>query len=305
MTAIPRGRKTMRRGRSANLILASLLLMIGPIPSQPRGVSQQSVRADPGDGPRLASILKSMEVYCERIKGVALFYVCQEKVTDKEYFFRYNKGASGLKREEHVFDIRKVNVNSYLYDYQLVKNGDQLAENRVLLVDNGRKLNVQVSGLKNIESWSQFPVYGPVGFLSRYWQNHFRYAIVGEDVVDGLPAIVIQAVPTEEREDNYQFGRVWIGPDSQVLRLEFEPASLKDYQDEVLNSPLGEFHKKMVWTIDYSVEKNGIRFPGRHLIQKFFVRETDDHVLQKALKRETLFEYGEYKFFKVETEIRY
>lgn len=172
-------------------------------------------------------------------------------------------------------------------------------------MENDQKRNEKDARFKDIESFGQFLVYGPVGFLSRYWQDHFRYSIIGEESVDGQPAAVVQAVPTEEREDNYQIGRIWIGPNSQVLRLEIEPASLKDYVNEVITSPIGEFHKKLVWTIDYGVEKNGVRFPSRQRIQKYFVRETKKKLEERALKRETLFEYVGYKFFQVETEVKF
>jgi hypothetical protein len=298
-------RNTARRLVPAGFFLTSLLLIGGLLLSFPWDGDCPPLQADRASPPRLASILKSAGDYCEKVKPAALNYVCLEKVTDKEYFFRYKKGVSGMMREEHFFDVRKVSVKTYLCDYQLIKNGVEFAERRTLLMDNGRKRNVPDSGLKNVGNSSQFLVYGPVGFLSRYWQQHFRYSILREDVVDGLPAVVIQAVPAEEREDNFQVGRVWVGPDSQVLRLELEPASLKDYEDEVLESPAGEFHKKMVWTIDYSVEKNGVRFPGLQRIQTYFVRENIDGVQQQALKRETLFEYVEYKFFRVDTEVRF
>lgn len=302
---IPSEENMMGHRRPAGFLLGFLILMTGSLRSFPQEGSRPIPQTTPGDDPRLAPILRSVAEYCEKVKRAALYYVCQELVTDKEYFFRYRKGESGIKREERFFDTRRVDVKTYLYDYQLIKKGDQLTENRTLLTDNGRKRHVRNSSLKNIENSSQFVVYGPVGFLSRYWQEHFRYSIIGQEEVDGLPAVVLQAVPSEERQDNYQIGRVWIGPDFQILRLELEAASLKEYEDEVLDSPVGEFHKRMVWTIDYAVEKNGVRFPSRQRIQKLFVRVNKDSVEQRALKRETLFEYLEYKIFQVETEVKY
>ncbi len=255
----------------AGLLLGSLLLLTSSVLALPDGGFRTLLQAAPGKTPNLESILKAAAEYCEKVKNMALFYVCQEKITDKEYFFRYNKlGPSGFKREERIFDIRRVDIKTYLFDYQLVKKGDQVAEDRTLLMENGRKRNVKNATLKDIQNSGQFLIYGPVGFLSQYWQSRFRYSLVGEEVVDGLPAVIIQAVPTEKREDNDQIGRIWIGPDNQVLRVELEPTSLKEYEDEVLTSPLGEFHKKMIWTIDYSIEKNGVRFPGRQRIQKLF-----------------------------------
>lgn len=57
--------------------------------------------------------------------------------------------------------------------------------------------------------------------------------------------------------------------------------------------------------MDYTVEKNGVRFPGRQFIQEIFYRSSENGFQQKAVKRETRFEYNAYKFFVVETDVRF
>lgn len=90
------------------------------------------------------------------------------------------------------------------------------------------------------------------------------------------------------------------------MRIEIEPASLEGYTDEVITDFQGDFHKRVTWTIDYSVEKNGIRFPGRQMIREEFVRTTAHGTReQKTLKRETIFDYTGYKFFIVETDVNF
>ena len=57
--------------------------------------------------------------------------------------------------------------------------------------------------------------------------------------------------------------------------------------------------------VDYTVEKNGVLFPGRQLVQEIFFRNSKNGFQQMAVKRETRFEYDAYRFFVVETDVRY
>jgi hypothetical protein len=187
----------------------------------------------------------------------------------------------------------------------LIRKGDDLLEQRILLEKNGKRKHQENADLSHLKYYSQYLIFGPVGFLSRHWQNHFMYSLIREDMIDGEPVFIIQADPNEVRLDNYNTGRIWVNKDFQIVRLEWEPASIQNYEDEILISRLGPFQKKVVWTVDYTVEKNGVRFPGRQFIQEIFFRNSENGLQQKAIKRETRFEYSAYKFFVVETDVKF
>ena len=293
----------MRRLLLAAILPVGFILSVSVLSSSSDSTSIEIQRDVSLDQARLRHTLRSVAQYCEKVKRVALFYVCVEKVKDTQYFFRGVTQASGLMREERIFEIGRVARRTYTYDYQLIKKGDDIQEDRTLLEENGEKRNKKHAPLTQTKYSARLTIYGPVGFLSSYWQQHFVYSVVGEERIGDVQALVIRAVPNEDREDNDQVGRIWIGPDFQVLRVEIEPASLEDYEDEVITSSLGDFHKKLTWTIDYSVEKNGVRFPGRQTIREEFIRTTANGFEQKALKRETIFDYLDYKFFIVKTDV--
>jgi len=232
---------------------------------------------------------------------LALYYICKEKITIKENIFSRKTRATGLLRKERAFQIRKINRQNYIYDYQLIRKAGELVEKRILLEENGKKRHIKNAELKNIKYVSKYLVFGPVGFLSYYWQNFFNYEITGEDSVKGEKAIIISAQPKEAMDENYNIGKIWVNTDNfKVLRIEWEPASIKDYVEGELISSLGEFKQKVVWTVDYNVEKNGVRFPGQQFIQELFFNENRGY---KAVKREISFRYDEYKFFVVETDV--
>ncbi len=286
------------------LLIPVILAMAVSVPTAAKANSKR-LQNRMEDEARLREILRSTGEYCERVKQIALHYVCQEKIIDIENFFQGASRALGMQREEKAFDIRRVKRQTYRYDYQLIRKGDDLLEQRVMLEKNGRKKHQENTDLSHLKYYSQYLIFGPVGFLSLYWQNHFLYSFIGKDTIAGEAVFIIQADPTEVRLDNYSIGRIWVNKDFQVVRVEWEPASIQNYEDEILISRLGPFQKKVVWTVEYTIEKNGVRFPSRQLIREIFFRSSENGFQQKAVKRETRFEYDAYKFFIVETDVRF
>ncbi|UCE36561.1 MAG: hypothetical protein JSW00_13730, partial [Thermoplasmata archaeon] len=59
--------------------------------------------------------------------------------------------------------------------------------------------------------------------------------------------------------------------------------------------------KSLSWEVFYEVEKNGVRFPSRQLIKDIYLTEAG----KQHPRYLTTFVYDNYKFFTVETEIKY
>ena len=95
---------------------------------------------------------------------------------------------------------------------------------------------------------------------------------------------------------------IWIDiRDFSIFRIQWEPLSIQNYEEEKIRFPIGEFVKTVIWEVDFGVEEKGIRFPSIQTVQEVIVGEGEKrHVLEK-----TEFSYVEYKFFTVETEIKY
>ncbi len=299
------GRSEMKKLGLSRLSMVSSILVMAVVLFVPTGRLSARTQNEVKNEARLQEILRITGEYCERVKKMALFYICQENIIDIENFFRGVSPALGMQKEERIFNLRRVKRQTYRYDYQLIKKGDDFLEQRILLEKNGKKKLQENVNLSHLKYYSQYLIFGPVGFLSQSWQNHFTYSLIGEDMINGEPATIIQADPKESRLDNYSFGRIWINKNFQIVRVEWEPASIQNYEDEILISRLGPFHKKVVWIADYTVEKNGVRFPSRQFVQEIFFRNSPDGFQQKAVKRETRFDYTEYKFFIVETDIKF
>jgi hypothetical protein len=71
--------------------------------------------------------------------------------------------------------------------------------------------------------------------------------------------------------------------------------------EEIIPSPIGDLKKNMIWSVSYGIEKNGVRFPSKQVIQEFLINEEGE----KFIQEETLFNYVDYKFFKVEVDVIY
>jgi hypothetical protein len=249
----------------------------------------------------LSQILNKTADYCERVKGIALYYVCIENTKDKIFFYRSSRSIKKSPYGEselvpsRILTLKRTRNYSYSFDYQLIKQGEELKEQRIPL--KKKKKNAELDVRYN----AKYLVYGPVGFLSRYWQDYFDYEITGEERIDETLATVIKATPKPNNEENRNFARMWIdGKDGSILQIEWEPESILDYEGKTIRSLSEELETAVVWKVTYGIEKNGVRFPSRQHIQEFLVAEDKKRYMRNEIT--TVFE--NYKFFIVETEIK-
>lgn len=250
---------------------------------------------------KLNQILNKTANYCERVKGIALFYVCIENTKDKIYFYRSSRSIRESPYGEseivpiRILTLKRTRNYSYSFDYQLIKKGEELEEQRIPLKKKKKKAELDV------RYSAKYLVYGPVGFLSRYWQAYFDYEIVGEEQIGETLATVIKASPNSNNEENRNFAKIWIdGKDGSILQIEWEPESIVDYEGKTVRSLSEELETAVVWKVTYGIEKNGVRFPSQQHIQEFLVTEDKKRYIRDKIT--TVFE--NYKFFVVETEIK-
>lgn len=288
--------------RMAKTALFFLLFfcMVGPgvfLHSQPKSTQAET--------DKLGEILKKTEKYSERLKKVVFDFVCHENIREK--VFLYNKkmvtkmiDGTGGRFLVTELKFKRKKTKTYLYDYQMVRKGEEGFEKRILLQENKRNKHQENAQLKLQRFAAKYLIYGPVGFLSKYWQDFFDYKIIGEDTVEGRSAILIEIVPNSFREENYSFGNVWVDKvDYSILKIEWDQRSIKNIKDTV-ESRAGDLKRKVVWGALYGVEKNGIRFPSRQYIEETFISLSG----KKHTKYMVDIVYDNYKFFIVETEVR-
>jgi hypothetical protein len=256
----------------------------------------------------LAEILAKSAAYCEKIKAVALNYGCRQRIEDVRYFYRQRAASPGKleKTDDPLFYVtvkrikfepRRTKSNTYLYDYHLTTVIKSPSERWTLLEENGRQRNQEVAAPKDIRFNASHVVYGPVGFLAKSWQDHFRYEIVGREDLDGRVAVIVRCEPKIRGGENDNSARIWVDVlDWDILQIEWEPGSVRGYSED---GPYG-YRRSIVWKVAYGIEKNGIRFPSRQFVRDFLLDDKD----VKIPLEEVTFLYSDYQFFAVGNEVK-
>ena len=241
--------KSMHRNRIAKLIL----YMIGSLLFF--SWSQASFFPCQEDRTRLNQLLIKSTEYCEKVKNIALFYVCIEKIKERKYIYRtttserISLGGAVIEKPYKSLKLKRTRIYSYVYDYQLIKKGEELNERRILLEKNNKKKHKENAELE-VGYSAKYLVYGAVGFLSRYWQDYFDYEIIGEERIGGTLAAVIKATPKANNEENRNSASMWIDEkDGSILKIEWEPESILDYEGKPVRSRAGELKPAVVWKV--------------------------------------------------------
>ncbi len=282
----------------------SAIFISGVLLAFPSITEQKPVPSSNADRIRIERILDLTGAYCERLKAVALHFVCRETIKETPYEIKFipaihfDHTAVTLARS---FYTSPEPAHTFVYDYQMIKKEGVLDERRDLIEEDGKKREEKNVALKTSRMSSKFLVYGPVGFLSRNWQPHFDYQLAGTERVLGRRAVILKASPGAGAGDNHSAGRLWIDEASgSILQIEWEPSSIPGYSESV-STPAGDVPRRLTWTVVFGVEKNGIRFPSVQAIKEIYVSPSR----RKQTRYEAEYRYDQYRFFTVETEIVY
>ena len=249
--------------------------------------------ASPADP--LPLILEKTRAYCGRLEGISLYYVCREVIDERQFTPPFK--LFGLGRPDRT--VRE----SLEYDYQLVRSAQAVEEKRTLLEENGRPRNEPNAPLKTKLYKHRNLVFGPVGLLGEYWQPRHAYRFLGEDSVDKDKAYLVEARPSGPPEPNLLYGKVWVRKrDFAIVKIEWEQHSIGNFAAaQAMARSIGHDAAPRLSIVGvYGIEKNGIRF-----LSRVTVHEDYDSGAGIYRASQTEVQYKDYKFFVVETEIRY
>lgn len=281
-----------------------LLCLILPAQETTHAILESSITtADEGG---LAEILKKCAEYCERLTNSALFFVCKETIKEEIYQGHFARTPSITLQGNIIIrgsGGRNIERNAYVYDYQLIKKGEKIEESRILLEENGKKKYEKNAPLKTKIFYSKRSVFGPVGLLSKEWQDKYDYKIIKEKTtLEGRKAFIIEAKPKTETEGNPNYGKVWVDKeDFSILKIEIEQESLAGF--ERLEQEIKKRKIKPLFTIthDYFIEKKGIRFPNKTVFEEKYIGWRG----RRSKASETIITYDNYRFFMVEVKVEY
>ncbi len=259
----------------------------------------------------LEIILEKSAAYCERLANSALHFICEETI--KEEIYQGSRGfilrsptitLPGNIRMTTSGGVRNIERNAYVYDYQLIKKGENIEETRILLKENGKKKHEKNAPLKTKRFYSKRAVFGPVGFLGKRWQDKYNYKIIKEKTIKRRKTFVIEIKPKMEGEGKLNYGKVWVDKkDFSVLQIEIEQKSLAGY--EKLEQEIKKINIMPFFTTThfYFIEKNGIRFPSKTVFEERYKFKGGRRRRLKA--SETIITYNKYRFFIVDVNVKY
>ena len=244
----------------------------------------------------LSLILEKTAEYCSWLANASLDFICQEEIKERLY---YSPGTDTI-----YLGGRFYKENKYLYDYQLIRKGGDMQEKRILLEENGKKKMEANAELKTKQFEHKYVIFGPVGLLSSENQPHLSYQIEKEAKLDGENVIIIDAKPKSPQDRNRLYGKVWLRErDLSILKIEWDQSSMGNIEGimEVAEKLKAKPH--ITFVSEYGYEKNGIRFPSKYSV-------AEEYIIAKGRRNRikcsmTVVTYKNYKFFTVETQVKY
>jgi len=292
----------IKMGKNKIIILVFSLIFLSP------QFFSQTNNSKTGDQDALKTILEKCAKYCERLSDSALHFVCEETINEEINLDNFGGDrvatiSGGNITMRSIAGGQNIERNEYVYDYQLIKKGNKIEETRTLLKENGKKKQERNAPMKTKRFYSKKSVYGPVGLLGKEQQSKYDYKIIKEQTLKRRKTYVIEVTPKLNIEGNPNFGKVWIDKeDFSVLKLEIKQESLAGFEKIEQESEKQKMTPRITTMHEYFIEKNGIRFPSKTVCEEIYIAG-----MRRARTRisETRITYDKYRFFTVDTKIKY
>jgi hypothetical protein len=296
MSSIPKF--ILRLALSNLLIISSLNIFPQEEPSQKN------------DQASIGEILVKAGKYCRRLENASLDFVCIEAASEKVDYSKdvpqeESKPVSQQQYANFVtitYPSKLVQENSYVYDYQFTRKGPEKVERRILIKKNGKKMRQENATPLTSALKVQNLLFGPVDLLAPARQSHYQFRVVGKEKLFGQSSCILETIPRFTEDRSRCYGRILLKEDdASVLKIEWEPKSLGQYEWIEARALKYKAKPEMTSITEYGLEKNGIRFPSRDFTEETYIMPNG----KKFVRATTVILYKDYKFFTVETDIKY
>jgi tetratricopeptide (TPR) repeat protein len=246
---------------------------------------------------RLQRLLEKASAYCERLYNNFFHFFCQEVITE------YNNQPRVITLQPGRKKVLTTTFK-YIYEYQLIRENKEAKEWRTLLEMNGIKENIKNAQLMTRHQYEKL-IFGPIAFLSKFWQHYYDYKILREDNLKGERVVVIEAIPKAAKQLNPLVGNIWVKEDENggfdILKLEWNPKTMLENFEDVLKREK-RLNAKLSYTFfaEFDIKCEGFRLPSRYFIEEAYIREKDK---KKSVHARTEVIFKEHRYFKVSTEV--
>ena len=274
-------------------------------------ILSQETFPDNSNDVELEAILDKCADYCEKIRSLALYFVCKEKIVEHQYaemprtqrdiVIRHGMGIDG----PYKITIRLNNfrdVFRYVYDYQLIRKPytNKVMEKRILLSENHEKKHVKNAELKTRFHHSQL-FLAPIAFFGKSNQSDYDYKIIGREKHYVDEEIIVEAIPKPHTKGNKMHGKAWISEeDYSITRIEWTSDSVENMDALEIEANFLNARPEIKCSVEFKHRIKDIRFPNKYsLIEAYY------HNKRKLYNRtEITVHYEDYQFFTVSTEVK-
>ena len=299
----------LKSKRVTEILYMALIIAMSwvSLPAQNKGTPTNAPSAAPSVD--LETILKKTAEYCRKLEAVAFDFVCLEEISEKVDLLLDNRlpmasGSAGIFLSGGSSVVRRPREieHSYIYDYQCVRAEKKVREVRRLLEEDKKKKDEPEAELKTAVFVFGNVMQGPVGMFCERVQSLYDYKIVGQDKIGNRPVVIVDSAPrSEDSAAKNLYGKAWIDAETcNILKIEWSENRIGHY--DIFEKRGESFGRKPRITIcsEFSVEKNGIRFPSKLSLEEAYLTE-----LGRAFVRsKTNVVYKDFKFFTVEYVVR-
>ena len=268
----------------------------------------------------LPSLLTGAACYCRQLREAAFYFVCMEKVVERQDALRANLASDisqyegrATSNEDTFKRINKIPgssrrwVKKYTYDYQIIREGEEIRERRKPL--SGPK-EEQIRGRphSHLQSFiSTKVVFAPLTILDRSRQGRYDFKFVKYEKLKGKRCAVLEALPRSQSDCQFVFGQVWLDTENfSVRKILVNPRSIGRY--EQLHRLAGMLSAKLFLTmeIEFNQLYRGIYFPSRIVLSETYKGGPviiDSRGGREWERNRTVFTYEKYRFFEVDSKV--
>jgi len=286
---------------------------------------QLGVKERAYDQSELPNILKQTAKYCQKLGKAIFHFYCHEKVTERiEISLQHQDAQEGLKdffeydwankdsrryyvektrsriRQRNYDPGKKIIKNSYVYDYQIIKESDHIREQRILINENNKKVRQKSPQLKTV-LYSYKNTVIPIMLFSEKNQQKFSYRLLAKKREMGRKAHIISV----SSRDGKRLATVWVDEeDFSILKFDVFPGAIRGY-DKLLRLNKNKMSNiKIKDTHLFGHLRNGIRYPSKTEINVSFTTQPPDQSSRSTYLHATKTSIGKEILVKVNTSIQ-
>jgi hypothetical protein len=263
------------------------------IPALILGLCATPAAAGPPASPSLKQVLVGLDRTSYLYLDTALRFSCTETVVEREF------GSPRIHRFEYLFVYDK---SKGFQDYRM-------------LVSKGQRQMVNPTAL-GVRLFLERP-YLWVLVFNRTRQSHHLYQILGTERVDGIPTIRLrfEPIPPYKESINDWYGTAWVDPTTyQIVRV--QAMKTKDLEEQnqlekdrsewsqVPGEGPGRGYRIEQVSTDFTVIKNGMRFPGKVKIVStlhYLPKNSTDPAPEEISQTHSTQSFTKYRFYGVRT----